>query len=46
LKFIAGRFEIPLKRWILQGELLKRALFQKSITDFFSNPAPQANDKS
>jgi hypothetical protein len=46
LKFIAGRFEIPLKRWILQGELLKRALFQKSITDFFSNPVPQANGKS
>jgi hypothetical protein len=36
LKFISGRFEIPLRRWILQSELLKNALFQKKITDFFS----------
>ena len=35
LQFIGGRFEIPLRRWILQSELLKRALFQKKITDFF-----------
>jgi hypothetical protein len=35
LQFISGRFEIPLQRWILQSELLKRALFQKKITDFF-----------
>jgi len=35
LQFIGGRFEIPLERWILQSELLKRALFQKKITDFF-----------
>jgi hypothetical protein len=39
LKFIGGRFEIPLRRWILQSELLKNALFQKRITDFFSNSA-------
>jgi hypothetical protein len=39
LKFISGRFEIPLQRWILQSELLKNALFQKRITDFFSNSA-------
>jgi hypothetical protein len=36
LKYISGRFEIPLRRWILQSELLKNALFQKKITDFFS----------
>jgi hypothetical protein len=36
LEFISGRFEIPLRRWILQSELLKNALFQKRITDFFS----------
>jgi hypothetical protein len=35
LQFISSRFEIPLQRWILQSELLKRALFQKKITDFF-----------
>ena len=39
LKFIAGRFEIPLRRWILQSEILKNALFQKRITDFFSSSA-------
>jgi hypothetical protein len=36
LKFISGSFEIPLRRWTLQSELLKNALFQKRITDFFS----------
>jgi hypothetical protein len=36
LKLINDRFEIPLQRWILQSELLKNALFQKKITDFFS----------
>jgi hypothetical protein len=35
LQFIGGRFEIPMQRWILQSELLKRALFQKKISDFF-----------
>jgi DNA repair protein NreA len=35
LQFIGGRFEIPMQRWIIQSELLKRALFQKKITDFF-----------
>jgi len=39
LDFISGRFEIPLRRWIRQSELLKRALFQRKITDFFSNSA-------
>jgi hypothetical protein len=37
LKFISTRFEIPLRRWIIQSELLKNLLFQKKITDFFSN---------
>jgi hypothetical protein len=36
LKFIGGRFEIPLPRWIQQSEILKNALFQKRMTDFFS----------
>jgi DNA repair protein NreA len=36
LKFIGGRFEIPLKRWIQQSELLKQALFQRRISDFFA----------
>ena len=37
LQFISGRFEIPMQRWILQSELLKKALFQKRITDFFKS---------
>jgi hypothetical protein len=36
LQFISSRFEIPLRRWINQSALLKNALFQKKITDFFS----------
>jgi hypothetical protein len=35
LQFISGRFEIPIQWWIMQSELLKRAIFQKKITDFF-----------
>ena len=38
LKWIAGRFQIPLQRWIMRSELLKNALFQKKITDFLSKP--------
>lgn len=39
LQFISSRLEIPLQRWILQSELIKKALFQKRITDFFApNP--------
>jgi len=37
LKFIASRFEIPIRRWVQQSEILKNALFQKRITDFFSS---------
>jgi DNA repair protein NreA len=36
LKFISGRFEIPMQQWIIQGKLLRHALFQKRISDFFS----------
>jgi hypothetical protein len=38
LQFIGSRFEIPMQRWILQSELLKQALFQKKISDFFKSP--------
>jgi hypothetical protein len=34
LKWVAGKFQIPLQRWIMKSELLKNALFQKKITDF------------
>ncbi len=37
LQFISSRFEIPMQQWISQSELLKRALFQKKITDFFKS---------
>jgi DNA repair protein NreA len=37
LRFISGRFEIPMQQWIIQGKLLKNALFQKRISDFFSS---------
>lgn len=37
LQFISGRFEIPMQRWILQSQLLKKALFQKKISDFFGS---------
>jgi len=36
LQFISGRLEIPLQRWILQSQLLQKALFQRKITDFFA----------
>jgi hypothetical protein len=36
LQFISGRLEIPLQRWILQSQLLQKALFQRKITDFFT----------
>jgi len=45
LKHVSGRLEIPLQRWIRQSDLLKRALFQKRITDFFQT-SPPANGKS
>jgi DNA repair protein NreA len=39
LQFLSGKFEIPLQRWIVQSELLKKALFQRRISDFFSPPS-------
>jgi len=36
LKHISGKFEIPMQQWIIQGKLLRNALFQKRMTDFFS----------
>lgn len=36
LKFVSGRFLIPMQQWIGQGKLLRQALFQKRISDFFS----------
>jgi len=35
LQHISTKFEIPLGRWIRQSELLKRALYQKRLSDFF-----------
>ena len=35
LQLISSRFQIPLSQWIMRSELLKNALFQKKITDFF-----------
>jgi hypothetical protein len=37
LKFVNGQFEIPIQQWITQGKLLRKALFQKKISDFFYN---------
>jgi hypothetical protein len=37
LKWIASRFQIPLRQWIMRSELLKNMLFQKKITDFLNN---------
>ncbi len=36
LQFLSCKFEIPIQRWILQSELLKKALFQRKINDYFS----------
>ena len=34
LRYVAGRFQIPLQTWIMRSELIRNALFQKKITDF------------
>jgi len=34
LQFIASRFQIPIRQWIMRSVLLKNALFQKKITDY------------
>jgi len=36
LKYIASQFRIPMQTWIMKSELLKKALFQKKITDFLA----------
>jgi hypothetical protein len=35
LNRIASQFQIPLKQWIEKSTLLKKALFQRRITDYF-----------
>jgi len=35
LKFVSSKFEIPMQQWIGQGKLIRHALFQKRISDFF-----------
>ena len=34
---IGSQFQIPIKQWIHKSMLLKKALFQKRLTDFFKN---------
>jgi len=36
LEIYRESIEIPLRRWVQQSEILKNALFQKKISDFFS----------
>jgi hypothetical protein len=36
LRWVGTRFEIPMQQWIMRSELLRKALFQKKITDYFS----------
>lgn len=35
---IASQFQIPLKRWIRNSELLQNALFQKKLTEYLKKP--------
>jgi hypothetical protein len=35
---IASQFQIPLRRWIRNSELLQNALFQKKLTEYLKNP--------
>jgi len=35
---ISGQFKIPLQTWIRESQLIRNALFQKRITDFFCKP--------
>ncbi len=39
LKFISGKLWIPMEQWMVQGKLLRKALFQKRISDFFGTNA-------
>jgi hypothetical protein len=36
LRWVATRFQIPIQQWIIRTKLLKSALFQKKMTDFFA----------
>jgi hypothetical protein len=38
LQRIATQFSIPLHSWINESHLIREALFQKKITDFFAHP--------
>jgi hypothetical protein len=40
LERIASQFSIPLSSWIRESHLVRDALFQKRITDFFARPYP------
>jgi hypothetical protein len=37
LKWIGLKFQIPLQRWIAQSSLIRNALFQKRITEYFKS---------
>jgi hypothetical protein len=37
LQYVSGKLEIPMQQWIAQGKLLRQALFQKRISDFFGS---------
>lgn len=40
LQRIGSQFQIPLKTWVRQSQLIRNALFQKRITDFLREPQP------
>jgi DNA repair protein NreA len=40
LRHVNDKFQIPMQQWIIQGKLIRKALFQKRLSDFFQpNPA-------
>jgi hypothetical protein len=36
LKFVSDRFLIPMQQWVDQGKLIRQAMVQKRLSDFFS----------
>lgn len=40
LNRIASQFQIPMKHWIQKSNLLRNALYQKRITDYFKKQTP------
>jgi hypothetical protein len=36
LRHVNGKFQIPIEQWVIQGKLLRQALFQRRISDFFT----------